>query len=255
MVARPHATGVARVPCHNAALTAMRPTIAKVVLVAAAVTSTALALKTYQTRAPQPASDVVGTHTENGLAGFAKILCSGVFVSERTPEDVAHGSAYFFMPQAERDKVTYAVDGSAKLARASLGSLTREARYHGDQGCIIENPARPGIHFTPVKVTSELPDASTLPWPMGDRDEAAPAAAGVDKTKLDAAVDAYNQAIGSLESRVHVSARRMAELGVAQSVPLAELSAIERRTRTPRLMNDASLMNEASDAAPSPEPT
>ena len=79
---------------------------------------------------------------------------------------------------------------SAKLARASLGSLTREARYHGDQGCIIENPARPGIHFTPVKVTSELPDASTLPWPMGDRDEAAPAAAGVDKTKLDAAVDA-----------------------------------------------------------------
>ena len=34
-----------------------------------------------------------GTHTENGLAGFAKILCSGVFVSNRTPDDVAQGSA------------------------------------------------------------------------------------------------------------------------------------------------------------------
>ena len=165
-------------------------TFTKLVLIAAAVTSTALTLRTCQARAPQPASDVVGTHTENGLAGFAKILCSGVFVSERTPEDVARGSAYFFMPQAERGQVTYAVDRSAQLARASLGPLTREARYHGDQGCIIENPARPGIHFTPVKVTAALPDAATLPWPMGDRDEAAPAAAGVDKTRLDAAVDA-----------------------------------------------------------------
>ena len=52
--------------------------------------------------------------------------------------------------------------------------------------------------------------------------------------KLDSAVDAYNQAIGSLESRVHVSARRMAELGVAQSVPLDALPAIERRAREPR---------------------
>lgn len=53
--------------------------------------------------------------------------------------------------------------------------------------------------------------------------------------KLDASVDAYNQAIGSLESRVHVSARRMAELGVAQSVPLDALPSIEKRARMPRL--------------------
>ena len=52
--------------------------------------------------------------------------------------------------------------------------------------------------------------------------------------RLDSAVDAYNQAIGSLESRVQVSARRMAELGVAQSVPLEALPAIEKRARMPR---------------------
>ena len=57
---------------------------------------------------------------------------------------------------------------------------------------------------------------------------------GVLGRRLDSAVEAYNQAIGSLESRVHVSARRMAELGVAQSVPLEELPAIERRAREPR---------------------
>ena len=57
-----------------------------------------------------------GTHTENGLAGFAKILCSGVFVSGREPDDVARGSAYFFMPQAEQNNVTYTVDRQARLA-------------------------------------------------------------------------------------------------------------------------------------------
>jgi DNA recombination protein RmuC len=49
--------------------------------------------------------------------------------------------------------------------------------------------------------------------------------------KLDSAVEAYNQAIGSLESRVQVSARRMAELGVAQSVSLDALPMVERRAR------------------------
>mgnify|MGYP003587676325 CR=1 FL=1 len=41
-----------------------------------------------------------GTHTENGLAGFAKILCSGVFVSGRSPEDVAAAPVYFASDEA-----------------------------------------------------------------------------------------------------------------------------------------------------------
>jgi CubicO group peptidase (beta-lactamase class C family) len=130
-----------------------------------------------------------GTHTENGLAGYAKILCSGVFVSGRAPEDVARGSAYFFMPQAEQDKVQWTIDRETKLARASLGSITREARYYGDQGCIIQNPLKPGIHFTPTPVRSALPAAGTQAWPMGDRVDPAPFPAGVDRAKLDAALD------------------------------------------------------------------
>jgi CubicO group peptidase (beta-lactamase class C family) len=138
----------------------------------------------------QPVPGPRGTHTENGLAGYAKILCSGVFVSGRTPEDVARGSAYFFMPREEQEQVKWTIDRDAKLARTSFGNFTREARYYGDQGCIIQNPEKPGIHFKPVAVKSQLPDASTQAWPMGDRADTSALPPGIDRAKLDTATDA-----------------------------------------------------------------
>jgi CubicO group peptidase (beta-lactamase class C family) len=154
--------------------------------VAAALTLVAALQAQQATTIPGP----LGTHTENGLAGFAKILCSGVFVSGRAPEDVAKGSAYFFMPQAEQNQVTWTIDRTARLVRASIGAAVREARYYGDQGCIIQNPDKPGIHFTPVAVRTRLPDASRQPWPMGDRIDTAPPASAPDRVKLDAATEA-----------------------------------------------------------------
>lgn len=141
-------------------------------------------------RAQQVIPSPQGTHTENGLAGYAKILCSGVFVSERAPEDVARGSAYFFMPRAEQDQVKWTIDREARTARASLGAITRQARYYGDQGCIIERPDTPGIHFTPVKVSTTLPDAASQDWPMGDRADTRPLPGGIDRGTLEAATDA-----------------------------------------------------------------
>ena len=157
---------------------------------ACAAVALALAALALRSQAPQFIPAPQGTHTENGLAGFAKILCSGVFVSGRTPEDVAQGSAYFFVPRNEQDQVTWSVDRAAKAARASLGDITREARHYGDQGCIIQNPARPGIHFTPVTVTTTLPAAASQAWPMGDRADDTPLPAGIDRARLTAAVDA-----------------------------------------------------------------
>jgi CubicO group peptidase (beta-lactamase class C family) len=155
--------------------------------------STALAvlLVAASLAARQPAAypTPVGTPTENGLAGFAKILCSAVFVSGRDPAEAARNSAYFFMPRDEQDKVTYVVDREQKIVHATLGQTTRDARYYGDQGCIIQSIERPGIHFTPVRVNTTLPDGAGQAWPMGDRtDTALPA--GVDKAKLDAALEA-----------------------------------------------------------------
>jgi CubicO group peptidase (beta-lactamase class C family) len=155
----------------------------------AAAGGAATTLASRQT-APAAIPSPQGTGTENGLAGYAKILCSGVFVSGRAPADVAQGSAYFFMPAAERNLVKWTVDRAGRVVRASLGETTREARYYDDQGCIIQTPGRPGIHFTPVPVTTTLPDAMTQPWPMGDRPDTAPPPAGLDRATLDAAVDA-----------------------------------------------------------------
>ena len=49
--------------------------------------------------------------------------------------------------------------------------------------------------------------------------------------ELDSAVEAYNKAVGSLESRVMVSARRFAELGAPVTEEIAELTPIEKTTR------------------------
>jgi CubicO group peptidase (beta-lactamase class C family) len=165
----------------------MRRGLTAVLAISAALVALAQA---RQVTPPAPIPGPQGTHTENGLAGYAKILCSGVFVSGRTAADVAKGSAYFFMPRAEQDRVLWTIDRDAKVASASLGSTMREARYYGDQGCIIQNPAKPGIHFTPVAVKTSLPDAASQPWPMGDRPDPSPLPPGVDAAKLTRAVDA-----------------------------------------------------------------
>jgi CubicO group peptidase (beta-lactamase class C family) len=145
------------------------------------------------TAGQQPASQgyptPVGTPTENGLAGFAKILCSAVFVSGRDAAEAARNSAYFFMPRAEQDQVSYVIDQDQKIVHATSGTTTREAKFYGDQGCIIQAAGKPGIHFKPVRVRTTLPDATKQAWPMGDRLDG-PAPDGVDRSKLDAALEA-----------------------------------------------------------------
>ncbi len=63
---------------------------------------------------------------------------------------------------------------------------------------------------------------------------------------LDRAVEAYNKAVGSLESRVMVSARKFAELGASVTEEIAELSPIETTTRN--------LTLDFEDLEPSAEP-
>jgi DNA recombination protein RmuC len=50
-------------------------------------------------------------------------------------------------------------------------------------------------------------------------------------SRLDRAVEAYNDAIGSLESRVLVTARRLPELGIAAKAELPEMPSIERSVK------------------------
>jgi CubicO group peptidase (beta-lactamase class C family) len=140
-----------------------------------------------------------GTALELGLAGYAKVLCSAVFVSGREPDEAKRNSGALLMPSQEvADKATYTLDREKKIVRMSLDGVTREAGFYGDQGCIIHLGAgrspvpdarAPYIRFTPVAIKSALPNAANQPWPMGDAD-AVSTTTGIDMAKVNAAVDA-----------------------------------------------------------------
>jgi DNA recombination protein RmuC len=65
--------------------------------------------------------------------------------------------------------------------------------------------------------------------------------------KLDGAVEAYNAAIGTFETRVQVSARRMAELGVATDAVLDPVDPIEHRARPMQPLPEADTIDPRSN--------
>jgi CubicO group peptidase (beta-lactamase class C family) len=128
--------------------------------------------------------------TSLGAASYAKVLCSGVFVSGRDPEEVKQNSAYFLMVEPDRKKpITADIDRQAKRVRVTVDNVTRTAAFYGDQGCVIHPMGHDGIHFTPVAVQTKLPEASTQTWPMGDAPSKDGWPAGLDRAKMQAAVD------------------------------------------------------------------
>jgi CubicO group peptidase (beta-lactamase class C family) len=124
------------------------------------------------------------------VAGTAKVLCSALFVSGRDEKEAREHVAPYFLGQ-KLDSITgFDVDRKRKLVRLTLANrITREAKQYGDQGCVIHQPGKDTVYFKPVRVTTALPDASTLPWPMGDVLPAGPLPAGIDTVKLREAVD------------------------------------------------------------------
>ncbi len=169
----------------------MRPrrlTLAMLVLLFAAL-SAAGAFGARQ--APAAVQDVpvpVGDPAALSLAGYTKVLCSAVFVSGRDPEEASRNSAYWWLPDGGLDRVRYTVDRERQIVRATLDEFTKEARFYGDQGCVL--PADGRIHFTPTPVRTTLPAAATMAWPMGDAPDTRPLPEGIDRETLDAAVDA-----------------------------------------------------------------
>lgn len=133
------------------------------------------------------------TPAELGTAGWAKVLCSAVFVSGRDPEEARRNSGFFFLEPADRSRITeVAVDRERGEVRMTFdGRVTRTARFYGDQGCVILPEGADSVFFEPVPVESALPDASTTPWPMGDSLPRGPRLPeGMDRAGIEAAVDA-----------------------------------------------------------------
>jgi hypothetical protein len=170
----------------------------------------------------------VGTARELELAGFAKVFCSAVFISGRDPAEAVKHSGDVLMPSG-RDKVTWQIDREQNVARVTLDGVSREARFYGDQGCIIQHRDRPGIFFTPVPVRSTLPDDASQPRPMGDRlPPEEPLPREIKRAWLDAAVEAAFDPAGLTAAFVVVyKARLVAErymLGISKDTLLESWS-------------------------------
>jgi CubicO group peptidase (beta-lactamase class C family) len=129
----------------------------------------------------------------HALAFFAKLLCSGVFVIGREPDEfVAHDLRTHVRPEGvpfDWDAVEYDVDRAGQMVTFRLGDLARRAVYHPGQGSTIVPEGADGVYFTPTPVTPRLPDAATTPWPMGDVLPDAPLPPEVDAPGLAAALD------------------------------------------------------------------
>jgi CubicO group peptidase (beta-lactamase class C family) len=160
-------------------------------LIVAAVFALSLAASAVQQPPREPATMAPeGTPISLGLAGYAKVLCSAVFVSGRDAAEAFHNSGYMLFPQENLSGVTYVVDRDQKLVRMTHGSVTRTAKFYGDQGCIIHAEHHDGIFFTPVPVKTRLPEAASQTWPMGDKDPEGPPPADLDRAHVARAVDA-----------------------------------------------------------------
>ena len=122
-----------------------------------------------------------------GAGRTAKLLCSNVFISGRTPEDV------FAEELADvADFVNTGVDYERQQVTAALGPFERRAVYRKGLGCTVVNPESGEVVGQPM----DMDDASSsaiqegAPWPAGNvvsLDELPPE---VDEGKLSSALDA-----------------------------------------------------------------
>ena len=114
-----------------------------------------------------PPGDALSHHT----SGFAKIMCSAVFITGLTPEFAAEHVGYFTSPYAERKKVGKpTVDYEKKSVSIALpNGMVRTALYTGDQGCVCLPEGANTLYFKPTKILHKplkLPRRTS--WPMGN---------------------------------------------------------------------------------------
>ena len=142
----------------------------------------------FDTEYVPPPGDAMAHHA----SGFAKILCSGVFITGLDADFVAENIGYFTAAYDQRANVVdRVIDWDNKAVHLTLpDGVVRTAKVVGDQGCVTLPIGEDSVHFTPVDVESTLPDPATTPWPMGDVLPDEPFPAELDEEKVSAAVAA-----------------------------------------------------------------
>ena len=138
-----------------------------------------------------PPGDPLAHHA----AGYAKVMCSAVFMTGLTPDFAAENVGFFTAPYEVRGMLGKPViDRANQTVDVKLpNGVTRTAKYLGSQGCVTLPLGATAVNFTPVTVKSQLPDPATQPWPMGDVLPKGPLPPEIDAAKLKAALDAAFQ--------------------------------------------------------------
>jgi CubicO group peptidase (beta-lactamase class C family) len=168
-----------------------------------------------------------GDPLEHHASGFAKIMCSAVFITGLDAEFAAENVGYFTGPYEERAKVGKPViDRVSKEVRITLpNGVTRTAKYLGSQGCVTLPAGQTSVNFTPVAVKSRLPDPATHLWPMGDLVPKERLPGQINATKLKQAVDAAFEPVDGMTAafvvtwRGHLIAERYGK-GITAQTPL-----------------------------------
>lgn len=136
-----------------------------------------------------------GNPLHHHTAGFAKILCSNVFITGLDPEFAAENVGFFSAPARWREFVVDTVvdfeEGAVHLTLPN--GVTRTAKLYGDQGCVALPLGEDSVHFAPTRVEPDLPDRSNAPWPAGDVLPDEPFPPELDSAGVARAVDAAFQ--------------------------------------------------------------
>ena len=132
-----------------------------------------------------------GEALHHQTAGFAKILCSGVFITGLDAADAAANVGGFISPFDERSHVVDTVVDYAqeRVALTLPDGVTRTAKRYENQGCVAHGIGEDSVYFAPTTVERNLPPAATTPWPMGDVLSAAPWPSEIDMEKVEEALD------------------------------------------------------------------
>src|SRR5260221_785148 len=91
-------------------------------------------------------------------AGFAKVMCSAIFMTGLAPDFAAENVGFFTAPYAERAKLGKPViDRANKSVHVSLpNGVTRTAKYLGSQGCVTLPIGESAVKFQPVRGSSRF---------------------------------------------------------------------------------------------------
>jgi CubicO group peptidase (beta-lactamase class C family) len=133
-----------------------------------------------------------GQQAHHEAAGFAKVLCSAVFITGRDSAASAREDGYFVSPLASRRALRgYTIDRERRSVRVTTaeGSI-RQARQIGSQGCVTLPEGSDTVTFTPERVEPAQSNRADRPWPLGDILPSTPLPATINVAKLNAAMDA-----------------------------------------------------------------